>query len=294
MSSEVTNKDPLILVECPRDAMQGIASFIPTDLKVAYINQLLQCGFDTLDMGSFVSPKVIPQLRDTSLVLDKINPTTATKLLTIVANVQGAKEAVEYDSVHYLGVPFSISETFQKRNINKSIDASLMLLHRLYNIAGNRNKEVILYLSMGFGNPYGDVWNEELVEAWVDKLSINFSPSIIAISDTIGCAKPEQVERVFTNLNASFHEIEFGAHLHVLPTNVESLSSAAFRGGCRRFDSVIKGFGGCPMASDDLTGNMPTELLLSWLESQNIQHGIARGPFTDAIKFSAQVFKSNN
>ena len=294
MSSEVTNKDPLILVECPRDAMQGIASFIPTDLKVAYINQLLQCGFDTLDMGSFVSPKIIPQLKDTSLVLDKINPSNATKLLTIVANVQGAMEAVEYDSVYYLGVPFSISETFQKRNINKSIDASLMLLHRLYTIAGNRNKEVVLYLSMGFGNPYGDEWNEELVEVWVDKLNINFSPSIIAISDTIGCAKPEQVERVFTNLNASFHEIEFGAHLHVLPTNVESLSSAAFRGGCRRFDSVIKGYGGCPMASDDLTGNMPTELLLDWLESQNIQHGIARESFTDAIKFSAQVFKSNN
>ena len=294
MSSEVTNKDPLILVECPRDAMQGIANFIPTDLKVAYINRLLQCGFDTLDMGSFVSPKIIPQLKDTSLVLDKINPTTATKLLTIVANVQGAKEAVEYDSVRYLGVPFSISETFQKRNINKSIDASLMLLHRLYTIAANRNKEVVLYLSMGFGNPYGDEWNEELVESWVDKLNINFSPSIIAISDTIGCAKPEQVERVFTNLNASFNEIEFGAHLHVLPTNVESLSRAAFKGGCRRFDSVIKGYGGCPMASDDLTGNMPTELLLSWLESQNIQHGIAREPFADAIKFSAQVFKSNN
>jgi len=294
LSSEVTNKDPLILVECPRDAMQGIANFIPTDLKVAYINRLLQCGFDTLDMGSFVSPKIIPQLKDTSLVLDKINPTTATKLLTIVANVQGAKEAVEYDSVRYLGVPFSISETFQKRNINKSIDASLMLLHRLYTIAANRNKEVVLYLSMGFGNPYGDEWNEELVESWVDKLNINFSPSIIAISDTIGCAKPEQVERVFTNLNASFNEIEFGAHLHVLPTNVESLSRAAFKGGCRRFDSVIKGYGGCPMASDDLTGNMPTELLLYWLESQNIQHGIASEPFTDALKFSAQVFKSNN
>ncbi len=294
MSSEVTNKDPLILVECPRDAMQGIANFIPTDLKVAYINRLLQCGFDTLDMGSFVSPKIIPQLKDTSLVLDKINPTTATKLLAIVANVQGAKEAVEYDSVRYLGVPFSISETFQKRNINKSIDASLMLLHRLYTIAANRNKEVVLYLSMGFGNPYGDEWNEELVESWVDKLNINFSPSIIAISDTIGCAKPEQVERVFTNLNASFNEIEFGAHLHVLPTNVESLSRAAFKGGCRRFDSVIKGYGGCPMASDDLTGNMPTELLLYWLESQNIQHGIASEPFTDALKFSAQVFKSNN
>ena len=170
----------------------------------------------------------------------------------------------------------------------------MILLDRLYNITENRNKEVVLYLSMGFGNPYGDPWDEELVQAWVDELNINFTPSIIAISDTIGCAKPEQVERVFTNLNASFNEIEFGAHLHVLPNNVESLSSAAFKGGCRRFDSVIKGYGGCPMALDDLTGNMPTELLLSWLESQNIRHGIAREPFTDALNFSAQVFQSNN
>ena len=293
MSLEAINNNTIKLTECPRDAMQGLHNFIPTDLKVTYINKLIKCGFDTLDMGSFVSPSIIPQLKDTSLVLDKIIPSTATKLLTIVANLQGAKEAVEYDIVNYLGVPFSISETFQKRNINKGIDASMILLERLYNIAENRNKEVVLYLSMGFGNPYGDLWDEELVEAWVDKLNINFSPSIIAISDTIGCAKPEQVERVFVNLNASFKEIEFGAHLHVLPNDVESLSSAAFKGGCRRFDSVIRGYGGCPMAKDDLTGNMPTELLLSWLESQNIQHGIAKEPFTDAIDFSAKVFKSN-
>ena len=293
MSLEAINNNTIKLTECPRDAMQGLHNFIPTDLKVTYINKLIKCGFDTLDMGSFVSPSIIPQLKDTSLVLDNIIPSTATKLLTIVANLQGAKEAVEYDIVNYLGVPFSISETFQKRNINKGIDASMILLERLYNIAENRNKEVVLYLSMGFGNPYGDLWDEELVEAWVDKLNINFSPSIIAISDTIGCAKPEQVERVFVNLNASFKEIEFGAHLHVLPNDVESLSSAAFKGGCRRFDSVIRGYGGCPMAKDDLTGNMPTELLLSWLESQNIQHGIAKEPFTDAIDFSAKVFKSN-
>ena len=294
LSLEAINNKPIKLSECPRDAMQGLHNFIPTDLKVTYINKLIQCGFDTLDMGSFVSPSIIPQLKDTSLVLDKINPSATTNLLTIVANLQGALEAVEYDIVNYLGVPFSVSETFQKRNINKSLDASMILLDRLYNITENRNKEVVLYLSMGFGNPYGDPWDEELVEAWVDRLNINFKPSIIAISDTIGCAKPEQVERVFTNLNASFNEIEFGAHLHVLPNNVESLSSAAFKGGCRRFDSVINGYGGCPMASDDLTGNLPTELLLSWLESQNIRHGIAREPFTDALNFSAQVFQSNN
>ena len=294
LSLEAINNKPIKLTECPRDAMQGLHNFISTDLKVTYINKLIKCGFDTLDIGSFVSPTIIPQLKDTSLVLDKINASATSNLLTIVANLQGALEAVEYDIVNYLGVPFSISETFQKRNINKSIDASMILLDRLYNITENRNKEVVLYLSMGFGNPYGDPWDEELVQAWVDRLNINFTPSIIAISDTIGCAKPEQVERVFTNLNASFNEIEFGAHLHVLPNNVESLSSAAFKGGCRRFDSVIKGYGGCPMASDDLTGNMPTELLLSWLESQNIRHGIAREPFTDALNFSAQVFQSNN
>ncbi len=280
-------------MECPRDAMQGLKNFIPTDLKIAYINKLLNCGFDTLDMGSFVSPSVIPQLKDTSVVLDKINSSSTTKLLTIVANVQGAKNAVEYDSINYLGYPFSISETFQKRNINKSIEASMILLDELYNIAESRNKEVVLYLSMGFGNPYGDKWSEELVHEWVDKLNVNFSPSIIAISDTIGCANPEQVERLFKNLNDSFDSIEFGAHLHVLPHNVESLSNAAFNGGCRRFDSVIKGLGGCPMAKDDLTGNMPTELLLNWIESNNIAHGISAEAFSDALEFSSQVFKSN-
>ena len=293
MSTEEINNIPIKLVECPRDAMQGLKHFIPTDLKVEYINKLINCGFDSLDMGSFVSPKVIPQLQDTSIVLDKINPSPDTKLLTIVANVQGAREAVEYDSIQCLGYPFSISETFQKRNINKSIDASMTLLDRLYNIAGNRDKEVILYLSMGFGNPYGDLWSEELVEDWVHKLNSNFATTIIAISDTIGCAKPDQVERIFKNLNASFDEIEFGAHLHVLPNNVQALSEAAFNGGCRRFDSVIKGLGGCPMAKDDLTGNMPTELLLSWLESKDIQHGVVRESFADALDFSNQVFKSN-
>ena len=294
MSIEEVNNIPLKLVECPRDAMQGLKHFIPTDLKVEYINKLIKCGFDTLDMGSFVSPKVIPQLKDTSIVLDKINPSPNTKLLTIVANVQGAKEAVEYDSIQCLGYPFSISETFQKRNINKSIDASMTLLDRLYSITGNKNKEVVLYLSMGFGNPYGDTWSEELVEDWVHKLNSNFSPSIIAISDTIGCANPVQVERLFKNLNASFNSIEFGAHLHVLPDNVQDLSEAAFNGGCRRFDSVIKGFGGCPMAKDDLTGNMPTELLLKWIEAQGITHGVNNDAFNDALAFSSQVFKSNN
>ena len=286
--------DPFLkLIECPRDGMQGLHHFIPTDLKINYINHLLKCGFDTLDMGSFVSPKIIPQLSDTSEVLKGIEIDSATKLLTIVANRQGAKTAIEYDSINYLGYPFSISETFQQRNINKSIDASMVLLDELYNLVATVQKEVVLYLSMGFGNPYGDPWSEELVLEWVDALNTNFEPSIIAISDTIACATPIQVERLFKSLNDSFPDIEFGAHLHVLPDNVEALSSAAFRGGCKRFDSVIKGFGGCPMAKDDLTGNMPTELLLDWMNNNNLSHGIDKTAFNRALNLSHDVFKSN-
>ena len=283
----------LKLIECPRDGMQGLHHFIPTELKINYINLLLKCGFDTLDMGSFVSPKIIPQLSDTSEVLEGIELDSDTKLLTIVANRQGAKTAMEYDSINYLGYPFSISETFQQRNINKSIDASMVLLDELYNIVAPRKKELVLYLSMGFGNPYGDLWSEELVLEWVDELNRNFEPSIIAISDTIACANPMQVERLFNSLNNSFSNIEFGAHLHVLPDNVEALSSAAFRGGCRRFDSVIKGFGGCPMAKDDLTGNMPTELLIDWMNKNNLDHGINKAAFNRAMILSHDVFKSN-
>ena len=283
----------LKLIECPRDGMQGLHHFIPTELKINYINLLLKCGFDTLDMGSFVSPKIIPQLSDTSEVLKGIELDSDTKLLTIVANRQGANTAMEFDSINYLGYPFSISETFQQRNINKSIDASMVLLDELYNIVAPRKKELVLYLSMGFGNPYGDLWSEELVLEWVDELNRNFEPSIIAISDTIACANPMQVERLFNSLNNSFPNIEFGAHLHVLPDNVEALSSAAFRGGCRRFDSVIKGFGGCPMAKDDLTGNMPTELLIDWMNKNNLDHGINKAAFNRAMILSHDVFKSN-
>jgi hydroxymethylglutaryl-CoA lyase len=283
----------LKLIECPRDGMQGLHHFIPTELKINYINLLLKCGFDTLDMGSFVSPKIIPQLSDTSEVLEGIELDSDTKLLTIVANRQGAKTAMEYDSINYLGYPFSISETFQQRNINKSIDASMVLLDELYNIVAPRKKELVLYLSMGFGNPYGDLWSEELVLEWVDELNRNFEPSIIAISDTIACANPMQVERLFNSLNNSFPNIEFGAHLHVLPDNVEALSSAAFRGGCRRFDGVIKGFGGCPMAKDNLIGNMPTELLIDWMNKNNLDHGINKAAFNRAMILSHDVFKSN-
>ena len=205
----------LKLIECPRDGMQGLHHFIPTELKINYINLLLKCGFDTLDMGSFVSPKIIPQLSDTSEVLKGIELDSDTKLLTIVANRQGANTAMEFDSINYLGYPFSISETFQQRNINKSIDASMVLLDELYNIVALRKKEVVLYLSMGFGNPYGDLWSEELVLEWVDELNKNFEPSIIAISDTIACANPMQVERLFNSLNDSFPNIESSEHIYM-------------------------------------------------------------------------------
>jgi len=284
----------LKLIECPRDGMQSLHTFIPTELKISYINLLLKCGFDTLDMGSFVSPKIIPQLNDTAEVLNNIDFNSDTKLLTIVASREGAKKAIKFDSINYLGYPFSISETFQQRNINKSMDESVILLDELYNLVVPKSKELVLYLSMGFGNPYGDTWSEDLVESWVDKLNANFSPSIIAISDTVGCASPSQVEQLFKRLNKTFPEIEFGAHLHVLPHNVDALSSAAFKGGCRRFDSVIKGYGGCPMAEDDLTGNMPTELLLEWMNKNQLVHNIDRNAFNSALELSVKVFESNS
>lgn len=278
------------LVECPRDAMQGIKEFIPTELKIAYINRLLKCGFDTLDMGSFVSPKAIPQLIDTPEVLRGIENDSDTKLLTIVANRKGAEAAINFQSISYLGYPFSISETFQKRNINKGIEDSMWQLEDIYELAKSHGKEVVLYLSMGFGNPYGDSWSESLVEDWIGKLDAKFSPSVIAISDTIGCAKPEQVKNLFSNLNASFPHIELGAHLHLKPHAVDEIAAAAFDGGCRRFDSVIRGYGGCPMAKDDLTGNMPTELLLNWFNTQSVAHGVDAVAFNEALDFSESVF----
>ena len=288
------SKQSLKLIECPRDAMQGMENFISTELKVAYINKLLKCGFDTLDMGSFVSPRIIPQLSDTSEVLERIEGNTSTKLLTIVANRIGAEAAVKFPQINYLGYPFSISETFQKRNINKGMEASLLLLEEIYELAAKSSKEVVLYLSMGFGNPYGDPWSEELVHEWMAKLESTFSASIAAVSDTIGCAQPKQVENLFSNLISEYPSIEFGAHLHVLPSNVSDLSKAAYSGGCRRFDSVIKGFGGCPMAKDELTGNMPTELLIKWMNENRLVHGVDSRAFEDALNFSDVVFASNS
>jgi len=267
--------DDIKIVECPRDAMQGLDRFIPTAIKIEYINSLLKCGFDVLDMGSFVSPKAIPQMRDTDEVLNKINTDkSATELLTIIANKRGAEAAVCFDQISYLGFPFSISETFQQRNTNKSIDDSFHLLEDVYSLATVNNKKVVLYLSMGFGNPYGDEWSDEIVYNWTKRLNDTFGTSIIALSDTIGCAMSDVLPDLFQSLINSFPSIEFGAHLHVKRTDAQELISAAYTGGCRRFDAAMKGFGGCPMAKDELIGNLPTEELIHWMDQNKVKNNL--------------------
>jgi hydroxymethylglutaryl-CoA lyase len=256
------------IIECPRDAMQGIKTFIPTERKVAYIQSLLQVGFDTLDFGSFVSPKTIPQMQDTAQVLEQLDLSqTHTKLLAIIANTQGAQLASEHQAIDYLGFPFSISENFQMRNTHKTIAQSLITLQEILEIANTANKEVVAYLSMGFGNPYGDPWNVDIVGEWVDKLSAR-GIKILSLSDTVGTSTPEVIKYLYTNLIPQYPQIEFGAHLHTTPSKWFEKTDAAYQSGCRRFDGAIQGFGGCPMATDQLTGNMPTEKLLSYFTTQ--------------------------
>ncbi len=282
--------DRVFITECPRDAMQGIHDWIPTDLKVTYINQLLQCGFDRLDCGSFVSPKAIPQLKDTKEVLDRLNDKGATKLLTIVANERGAEEAVQFDQIDFLGYPFSISETFQQRNTNASIEESLKRVEFIQNLCVKSNKSLVLYLSMGFGNPYGDEWNAELVMNWSKRLYDAFSINELALSDTIGAATPALVEQLFTAIIPELPQVKLGAHLHTLPQYAQALVKAAYDGGCRYFDGAIKGYGGCPMAADDLTGNMPTEQMLDYFNQHGIETGIDQTAFEQAIMASSAVF----
>ena len=259
----------LKLIECPRDAMQGLHEFIPTEIKVNYINSLIKCGFDTIDFGSFVSPKAIPQMRDTTDVLRRLELNSTTKLLAIIANERGAKEASSFEEINYLGYPFSVSEEFQKRNTNSTIVESLSLVENIQNICIKSGKELVVYLSMGFGNPYGEEWNADIVQKWCEILYSKFDIKILAISDTIGSANPEQVKDLFSILIPHFPAVEFGAHLHTKPESAKELINSAYFAGCRRFDGAIKGFGGCPMAADDLTGNMPTEIMLNWFEKNN-------------------------
>ena len=285
--------DEIKIIECPRDAMQGLSHFIPTETKVEYIDLLLKCGFDVLDMGSFVSPKAIPQMKDTADVLDRISLNdSSTKLLTIIANRRGAEAAVCYDQITYLGFPFSISETFQQRNTNKSIEESFLLLEDIFTLASAKRKEVVLYLSMGFGNPYGDDWSDEILFHWTKRLNDSFGASIIAISDTIGCADSKVLPDLYKNLIASFPKVEFGAHLHVNPLYAQELISASYEGGCMRFDTAMKGFGGCPMAKDDLTGNLPTEELIKWINKKNMKNNLDQNAVSLVMNSVSKVFES--
>ena len=278
------------LVECPRDAMQGIKQFIPTDEKVRYIQSLLGCGFDTLDFGSFVSPKAIPQMVDTAEVLAKLDlSNTDSKLLSIVANVRGAEDAVLHPEVDYLGFPFSISENFQMRNTHKTIAQSVETLQEIFNLADAANKEVVTYISMGFGNPYGDPWDVDIVGEWTEKLA-KMGAKILSLSDTVGSSDPETISLLFSNLIPKYPNIEFGAHLHTTPTKWHEKVAAAYKSGCRRFDGAIQGFGGCPMAKDDLTGNMPTEKMLSYFTAEKVDSGVNWMAFEASYNKATELF----
>lgn len=278
------------IIECPRDAMQGLHDFIPTEKKIKYINQLLKVGYDSIDFGSFVSPKAIPQLVDTAEVLANLELTsTKSKLLAIIANTRGAEQAVVYPEIQYLGFPFSISETFQQRNTNSSIAQSLDSVKRIQELCVNNAKELVLYISMGFGNPYGDEWSTEIAEKWVSEMD-TLGVKIISLSDTIGIANPESITYLFSNLIPRFPHIEFGAHLHTTPTTWREKIEAAYSSGCKRYDGAIKGFGGCPMAADELTGNMPTENLVSFFEEKNIDLRLNKEEFIQSMVASYDVF----
>ena len=279
------------IIECPRDAMQGIKShFILTEVKAQYINALLRVGFDTIDFGSFVSPKAIPQMRDTAEVLNKLDLSkTESKLLAIVANIRGAEDASKFEEIDYLGYPFSISENFQMRNTGKTISESIQILDEILNIATKTNKEVVAYLSMGFGNPYGDPWNVDIVANWTEKLS-KMGIKILSLSDTVGSSTPEIITYLFSNLIKTHQNIEFGAHLHTTPTTWFEKVDTAYKAGCSRFDGAIKGYGGCPMAKDELTGNMPTEKLISYFNQQKALTNIQGMSFESAYNEALKIF----
>ncbi|CCH55543.1 Hydroxymethylglutaryl-CoA lyase [Fibrisoma limi BUZ 3] len=278
------------LVECPRDAMQGLSHFVPTDLKIRYLNSLLRVGFDTLDFGSFVSPKAIPQMRDTAEVLAGLDLTkTQTKLLAIVANQRGAEEAAGYGAIRYLGFPLSVSETFQQRNTNKSIAEAFDDVAAMQDLCNRLSKELVVYLSMGFGNPYGDPYSPEVVGEFTEQL-VRLGVKIIAPSDTVGSSTPTQIEALFGHLLRQFPEVEFGAHLHARPSDAPIKVKAAVRAGVRRIDGALRGFGGCPMAADELTGNLPTEEIVQALSDEGISITLNKTAWQEAMTLSAAVF----
>ncbi len=278
------------IIECPRDAMQGIKPFIPTERKVDYIQSLLRVGFDTIDFGSFVSPKAIPQMVDTAEVLAQLDLSqTTSKLLAIIANTQGAAMASVHKEIQYLGFPFSISENFQMRNTHKTIAESLITLQEILEIADKTNKEVVTYISMGFGNPYGDPWNVDVVGEWTEKLA-TMGVKILSLSDTIGSSTTEVISYLFSNLIPKYPNIEFGAHLHTTPDKWFEKIDAAYQAGCRRYDGAIQGFGGCPMAKDDLTGNMPTEKMLSYFTQHKADTNTSPMSFESAYNVASRLF----
>jgi hydroxymethylglutaryl-CoA lyase len=279
------------LIECPRDAMQGIVPFIPTDVKVGYLNELLKVGFDTIDIGSFVSAKAIPQLADTADVLSRIDMSgSMSKLLVIVANERGAEDAVKQESVTYLGYPFSISETFQQRNTNTGIEGSWSRIARIAEITRAAGKELVVYISMAFGNPYGDPWNAEVALHWVNRLVNELGVRIIALSDTVGVAHPDDISSMFSALIPALPTVEFGAHLHCTPDNWKLKTDAAWNAGCRRFDGAIKGYGGCPMAEDELVGNLQMELFARSLQERGVRTGLDFQQLDRCVMEAGRVF----
>jgi hydroxymethylglutaryl-CoA lyase len=284
---------PYKIIECPRDAMQGIHDFIPTKVKADYINLLLKVGFDTIDFGSFVSPKSIPQLRDTAEVLAMLNLEGRSKLLAIVANKRGGEEAVLFNEISYLGFPFSVSETFQQRNTNSSREQSLDTTEHLMELCVKNNKKLVVYLSMAFGNPYGDEWNAEIVSEWAQKLRQQ-GVEILSLADTVGLAKPADISYLLENVKPEIGNAELGIHLHCRPDDWQQKVSAAFDGGCKRFDSAMKGYGGCPMAADTLTGNLATENLIQYLEMQNVPLSLNKNALYLAMAAASGVFETQS
>lgn len=278
------------LVECPRDAMQGIQQFIPTELKARYINLLLKAGFDTIDFGSFVSEKAIPQLADTRQVLSQLEMgQTSSKLLAIAANLRGVRSACEYEQITYIGFPFSISETFQKRNANSSIADSLDTVEQMLEQCQINNKKAVIYLSMGFGNPYGDEWSESILEQRAGEL-VTLGARILSLADTTGQSTSTQIRELFPKLQSAFSEVEWGLHLHSTPAETTDKLKAAFDCGCTRIDSAVKGYGGCPMASDSLTGNIATEEVLEVLKQRGLSSNVDPDAFAEALQFADEIF----
>lgn len=279
------------LIECPRDAMQGWKHFIPTEKKIEYLHSLLEVGFDTIDFGSFVSPKAVPQMADTKEVVRKLKvQSSESKLLAIVANTRGAEEAVAYEQISYLGFPFSISPTFQQRNTNSTIEESVGRVEEIQNLCLKHNKQLVIYLSMGFGNPYGDEYNEEILLKWANTM-VDREIKIISLADTVGFATPEQIAFALDILISQHPDITFGVHLHSTLANWKEKLETAVNAGCKRFDGALKGIGGCPMAQDDLVGNMNTELIISYLEERSLINGLNKDALQRSLQLASEIFE---